>query len=301
VSDAAEAKAELPVVPLFRWAGGKRRLVPQLLKLLPKDLSERTYNEPFAGSAALALHVRSTRPHTAAAYISDANWYVYNALYCAANHILLVEPYLRDQERFYDRDPRGTFAENVRLMQHGSADRWDRAGAFMCVQQMSFNGLWRVNSSGRYNVPFGKRSGVNLPSYEHLFAAREALRNCIIEHLDAFPALRMGHVMTTKRKTFWYIDPPYVAAAGEHTRYMAADFKAIEHEQLVSEINELVTYTDAKVMISAADTLESMDIYKRLIGFSHFRRAVHRSISAKPRSRGAVSELVFTNYADFDA
>jgi DNA adenine methylase len=270
--------------------------VSQLVKLLPADLKTRVYNEPFAGSAALGLHVMHHHLAKSPFYLSDANWQISNAHRSVLYHYPMIDGYLRDMELRYSFEPRETFKENVSVMQDQSYDPWDRAAAFICVQQMSFNGLWRVNSKGRYNVPFGKRTSINLPSYEHLFLAKSAMHpGMVAENISAESAIAMGEGLN--RPSFWYIDPPYLAEASEHTRYMPQDFKRADHEQLIADINTLVK-GDAKVMISASNSNESFNFYKEKLASNWWMTtvSVQRSISAKARGRKAVTELVFTNY-----
>jgi DNA adenine methylase len=292
------------VKPLFRWAGGKRRLVPQLEVLLPSDIRNRIYNEPFLGGGALALHLLESGGYGAPAYLSDSNWQVVNAfkrIHADAESIADGLDFMSDE---YDNNGQiKAFDDAVRLMENALANENDRAVAFIFVQQASFNGLWRVNSKGKYNVPFGYREKLGLPSRERLIALRDAMHFCIFEHRSANHQIAGRVTMESvpgagSAKTFWYLDPPYVTETGGHTKYTADDFDRYDHRALIEQVNALVEDTDAKVMISAADNPTSILTYAELHkSFSVEDVFTTRSIAANGGKRKTVTELVYRNYS----
>jgi DNA adenine methylase len=228
-------------------------------------------------------------------YISDANWQVVNAFREVARVPALVSEYLREQEELYRHEPRATFKRNASLMEEPLAPHHGRAGAFIVAQQSSFNGLWRVNSRGRYNVPFGKRKSINLPTHEELLAASDAMRFCIFENRPAYEQIRMGIGMAGPQ--FWYLDPPYLADANEHTRYTPSDFRADDHVKLVEQVNALAKHGNHAVMISSADSAKAREVYADLRGDWFVSKVTtQRSIAASGGARKTVVELVFTNY-----
>jgi DNA adenine methylase len=291
------------VKPLFRWAGGKRRLVPQLESLLPHDIRDRIYNEPFLGGGALALHLLESGHYGAPAYLSDSNWQVVNAFKRVYDDPDAVAERLDIIAEMYRSNPERAFGEAVVAMQNEDREDGDRAAMFMFVQQASFNGLWRVNSKGKYNVPFGHREKLGLPSRERLIALRDAMQFCIFECCSANRQIARRVIMESVpgaglAKTFWYLDPPYISETGGHTKYAAADFGVDDHRALIDEVNALVKNTNAKVMISAADNPTSTLLYSELHN-SFWARTVEttRSIAANGGKRKAVTELVFLNYS----
>jgi DNA adenine methylase len=177
-------------VPVLRWAGSKRSLLPQLARRAP--LTTGRYVEPFAGSACLYFAL-GPRP----AVLGDLNRELIEAYHCLRKHPRLVWRGMRRWETDADTYYR------VRALDPASLDPIDRAGRFLYLNRLCFNGVYRTNRRGEFNVPYGRRTGA-LPSESHLYRCSVALRSA---------ELRSGDFDQTtddvRAGDFVYLDPPY--------------------------------------------------------------------------------------------
>lgn len=299
----ATSVATSSATPLIRWAGGKRALAPRLYAKLPprltldnasvRDASVR-YFEPFAGGAALHLYLRG-RGVTAPATLSDLNVDLIDAYETVA-----ADP--AGVWSTFDLFANGHTAEKYYRMRdawNGIRDTWTdtrRAAAFLYLTKTSFNGLWRVNASGGFNVPCGyqttrgeRRVLEPMLPLGDLCAFAHAMRNVTFHgchFVDALMSAREGDVV--------YCDPPYLALSptSNFTSYASGSFGFAEHEMLASVARELVK-RGVFVMLSNADVPAAHALYPRSEWDLEIVSA-SRSISARGASRGAVTELVIT-------
>lgn len=261
--------------PPLKWTGGKIRLLPQLSPLLPHG---RRLIEPFVGAGAVFLNHkysayllsdanidlmtmwRALRDHPAK-YINDAE-----ALFGAANHSEAA--YLRIREEF-----------------NGATDAYERAVRLPYLNRNGFNGLYRVNRQGVYNVPYGKPKA---PAHFPLGAFERAsvtVRRATL--MDGGFALAMalagaGDVV--------YCDPPYSpsVAGNSFANYTAHGFGLNDHEDLVRAARD-AHMRGATVLISNHDTPETRALYS---GFTIHSLQVHRTVAADASARGSTAELV---------
>ena len=273
------------VKPIVKWAGGKSRLLPELLKRVPGEI--RTYAEPFAGGAALffalAASAERGRRSFKRAILSDENQELV-ACYRAVREnvdgvIEALRDYRYDKDLFYetrDRDPRAMTDVN-------------RAARLIFLNHTCFNGLWRVNASGRFNVPFGRYKNPRILDEEGLRAASAAFARTEVMHGDfALATRKLG------RGDFVYFDPPYapVSKTASFTAYAREGFDASDQERLLDEFRALHE-RGALAMLSNADTKEMRALYKQF--------AVHivyapRSINSDGAKRGNARELLVTSW-----
>src|SRR5437016_6139383 len=181
----------VPATPFVKWAGGKTSLLPELLKHVPGRL--RRYHEPFVGGGALFFAVAPRR-----ATLSDANgelvhcWRqvrddVHGVLDALAGHVY-------ERSRF----------EAVRALDPLRLSAAERAARFIYLNKTCFNGLWRVNRAGRFNVPIGRYKNPRFHDPTSLIGASHALRGVEIEHAPFEESLAR-----TSPGDFVYLDPPY--------------------------------------------------------------------------------------------
>jgi DNA adenine methylase len=165
----------------------------------------------------------------------------------------------------------------------------ERAARFVFLNRTCFNGLWRVNSGGRFNVPFGKYKNPRICDEEGLRAASRALRGVEVVSRDFADVTRkLG------KKDFVYLDPPYVPVSrtASFTAYAKDGFTPRDQERLATELHALKR-RGAKAMLSNADTQTTRDLYDGLA--LHVVRAP-RSISCDGANRGDAGELVVTTW-----
>jgi DNA adenine methylase len=279
------ASKPIDAKPIVKWAGGKSRLLGDLLAHVPTDIG--TYAEPFAGGAALFFALASERSRGLRkfkrAVLADRNEELV-ALYTAIRDdvsavIDALGAFHHDRDLFYAVRAQET---------HGMSDV-ERAARFMFLNRTCFNGLWRVNSGGRFNVPFGKYKNPRILDEDGLRAASRALAGVEIVSRDFGDVTRrLG------KRDFVYLDPPYVPVSrtASFTAYAKDGFTPQDQERLATELHALKR-RGAKAMLSNADTRTTRDLYDGLA--LHVVRAP-RSISCDGANRGDAGELVVTTW-----
>jgi len=266
-----------PSRPYFRWAGGKQRLLSQLLPLLP---SGSRLIEPFVGAGAVFLG--SSYP---AAILGDAN-----------PDLVAVWTAIKQRPREFVAQACELFAERnrspeaylrIRSEYNASVDRFDRAVRFMYLNKFGFNGLYRVNRQGVFNVPYGHPAALpNFPFDEVAIAA---------EKLKTATVLSGGFAATMELATasdVVYCDPPYsdLETQTSFTGYTAQGFGVAEHKELVAAARQAAA-RGATVLISNHDTTATRALYE---GFEISELVVRRSVAANADRRLAARELAAT-------
>lgn len=267
------------VQPLLRWIGGKQKLVRQLSSRLPDDFDSLEYFEPFLGAASL-FFLRVPRP----AHLSDLNSHLIECYrrvrdepHSVANHL----------ERHASKNSREYYYVQRAAYNAGRASA-AQAARFIYLNKTCFNGIFRVNRQGAFNVPWGAKDSPSLPDRQALILASEALSQAALEVLDYRDALR-----TVQRGGFAYIDPPYPAPTNgdSFALYTADRFGLGDHYSLAKAVIEL-DKRGGRFMMSNADVPIVRELYD---GFSVDVLPAIRYVTCKNHKR-AVNELVITNY-----
>jgi len=264
----------LPARPVLKWAGGKTQLLPQILGRLPERIE--TYYEPFMGGAAVFFAL-AAQDRFRSAVLADRNpelVAVYHALQADVEAVIRALARMRHSEEEYYRvraqSPRG-------LVQ--------RAARVIYLNKTGYNGLYRVNRSGQFNVPFGKYKNPTICDSENLRAAARVLCRVQIEVVD-FEELcaRAGPGDAV------YLDPPYVplSRTASFTAYDRHPFGASEQERLARVFGEL-EQRGVHALLSNSDTPETRALYR---GFQAQRVKVTRPINSRGSARGAIDELL---------
>jgi DNA adenine methylase len=277
-----------PVKPIVKWAGGKTRLLGELLQRIPTRFG--TYAEPFAGGAALFFALAGEaagkgrdRRAFQRAILGDQNDELV-ACYRAVKRdvgavIEALGAYKHDRDLFYVTRDRVT----------AGMTEVERAARLLFLNRTCYNGLWRVNASGKFNVPFGRYKNPRILDEDALRAASRALRGVDIVHGDFL-------AITSKLGAgdFVYLDPPYVplSKTAAFTSYAKAGFTAPDQERLARELHALKA-RGVMAMLSNADTPETRALYR---GFALTLVPVPRSINSDPLKRGDARELIVTTY-----
>jgi DNA adenine methylase len=276
MSRISRAVAPAKAGPFLKWAGGKGRLLGQYEALFPKRYSR--YFEPFVGAGAVFFHLAPKK-----ALISDTNPDL-----IACYQVIRDElPALVELLRMYrhDRD----FYYHVRELDPANLSAVQRAARMIFLNKTCFNGLWRVNRRGQFNVPFGDYKNPKILDEDNLHAVSIALQSVEIQ-LRPFD----GVVEQARRGDFIYMDPPYhpVSATSSFTSYGADDFRPDDQRRLADAFRALDA-KGAKVMLSNSDTPFIRELYEGYrIEQVWCRRAINRDAS----KRGAISEVVVLNY-----
>jgi len=267
--------------PFVKMAGGKRQLLPEILKRLPATISR--YYEPFVGGGAvffaLALEGRFKR-----ATLSDVNAELVNTYQVVATPD--ARPELMERLRRLPWSQDGYYRTRASNPRSPIA----RAARFIYLNRAGFNGLWRVNSKGQCNVPFGHhaKSPINGRLFVKLYAAGAVLEQAQIIQGD-FRTLWRGSAGPRKGDVV-YCDPPYLPAgeAKSFAAYDASGFGVKETEALAEHALRW-SKRGAHVLLSNADTPEVRRIFA---GFQIERVTARRSINRNGAGRGSVGELL---------
>ena len=275
--------------PLFKWSGSKRAIAAELAKRLPPTLAtaQRRYVEPFAGSAALFFYLRA-RGLDMPAVLADSNADLVNVYAAIAREPEAVAAWL---EIFARGSSKGKFYL-VRQAWNRTRELWTdarRAAGFIYLNRACFNGLWRVNAAGEFNVPYGQRASLAIPDREHVSAFARALAGVTLKahgFVATLSACRPGDVV--------YCDPPYLptSATSSFVGYDVGGFSTDDHELLASMTRELVR-RGVWIMISNSDTPLARELYADPIWQIETISAPRR-IAADATKRGDVRELLIT-------
>lgn len=220
--------AEPPCRPFLRWAGGKQKLTKQLLRFVPPATRYHSYFEPFVGAGALFFAIGPTR-----AVLGDVNEELVNCYHQVAKAPLKIATMVEALKRNDSRD----FYYAIRERPCSQLSTLERAARFIYLNKAAFNGIYRVNKQGRFNVPYGPSlRGPAIPRREQLFAAAKKLRNANIVAED-FQEL----LTRTKAGDFIYLDPPYLARSRTafFAHYSSKEFGWDEHLRVARTFIEL--------------------------------------------------------------
>ena len=260
--------------PFVKWAGGKRAIVPEIAHRLPESI--RTYWEPFLGGGAVffALDRR-----IGTAQLSDVNAELaltYQMVRTRADRLIEV---LNEHARLHSK----AHYLKVRKMDE-NLNSVERAARFIYLNKTCFNGLYRVNKSGRFNVPMGRYKNPAICDEDNLRAASEVLQKATVRIGD------FTRIQPTKGD-FIYADPPY---DGTFTGYDSIGFTADDQRRLRDAA--LRWHGEgAAVMVSNADTPHIRSLYERQ-PFTLHTVTAPRSINCKADGREPVGELLITSY-----
>ncbi len=273
----------LPVPrPFLKWAGGKTQLADALLERMP--LVFRVYHEPFVGSGALffRLYREQKIRH---AVISDLNTELIDTYLAIRDHVsdvikLLAEfPYSKE------------FYYAIREKDPWQLSLPERAARMIYLNKTGYNGLYRVNRQGKFNVPFGQYKSPKYLDQENLLAVSQALQNVDIL------CTSFETVLERAVAGDWvYFDPPYVPVSptANFTAYHANGFGLSDQERLRDICVEL-SQKQVYVMVSNSDT----EIIRSLYNLPYFtidEVLANRAINCNSSRRGKITELVITNY-----
>jgi len=272
--------------PFLRWVGGKRRLASSLLKYLPRDIGKRLYCEPFVGAGSLFFALQPQK-----ARISDLNDHLIRCYRAVRDKPDLVSGYLNDhakkscKEYYYEVRSKYNRCNNRDLFSVAQAAR------FIYLNQTCFNGVFRVNKKGEYNVPYGLKEPPFLPSLDHLRSVSEALKRArlaILPFEESFAAASASN--------FYYLDPPYPPLNGTayFTHYTTARFNEDDQRRLAEHIEQLDS-RGCKFMMTNAGMSLIKELYSR---FKIVELPATRYVSCRKRKH-RVSDVVITNYDSF--
>lgn len=266
--------------PFVKWAGGKRQLIDILFSNIPDSFND--YHEPFVGGGALYFKLWS-EGRIKKAFLNDFNQDLidtYRVIQTRPKELieeLQSGKYKNEEEVYY----------NIRKIK--PQDLVEKAAIFTYLNKTAFNGLYRVNSKGGFNVPFGKYTNPRICNEENIMLVSESLQKVTL--LDGDFSSVLNHA---KKGDFVYFDPPYhpVSKTSNFTSYTKLDFG--EKDQI--RLNEVYTKLNEKethVMLSNSTAPLIVDLYSN---YKTITVNARRAINCKAERRGPVHELVALNY-----
>lgn len=293
--------------PFIKWAGGKGQLLSQLDEYLPQILYEQefTYIEPFVGGGAMLFHMLQKFPNIERIVINDINPYLTTAYRIIKDEPEELIERLSVLEREYfaleTEEAKKAFFLGIRtIFNEDDLNTVDRTKYLMFLNRTCFNGLYRVNSRGKFNVPFGKNLNPTICNAETIKADSELLNkvNAIILNGDFEQTINYFNANGLK---FFYFDPPYrpLSTTSSFNSYACEEFNDAEQIRL-RDYCQMLDEKGALWMLSNADcsAKNSKDLFFE-DAYQHFninRVYASRSINANPKKRGKLTELLIRNY-----
>lgn len=285
--------------PFIKWVGGKGQLIEQLEALLPADFEKWenvTYIEPFVGGGAMLFYMLQTHPNITHAVINDINSDLTTCYRVVRDHPKeLVESLAAKQAEYYslptEMARRAFYLGERQEFNTKNLDPIENTTLFFFLNRTCFNGLYRVNKSGLFNVPFGKYETPTICDANTIFADSEILQKVEIMTGDYQQTLEKA-----KGNTLFYFDPPYrpLNATSSFNDYTKEAFNDLAQKRL-KEFCDQVEAAGYKFMLSNSDCKDGFfdDLY---LQYQIKRVWASRSVNANPEKRGKLTELLIRNY-----
>jgi len=266
--------------PFVKWVGGKKQLLPELFERLPEKFER--YFEPFVGGGAFLFKLQPEQ-----AFISDVNAELINAYLVVRHKVeLLIEDlrqHVYEDEYFYK-------VRNVdRLEEYSKWTDVQRASRLIFLNKTCFNGLYRVNSKGFFNTPFGRYSNPVIVNEKNLRACSQ-----VLQAVDVRSSSFDFAVEKAGKGDFVYLDPPYVplGKTSNFTSYSEAGFDLDMQEKLFQVCCQL-DKRGAFFMLSNSSAPYVLERYK---DFNLELLKASRSINSVAKNRGKINEVLVRNY-----
>ena len=296
---------EMKVKPVLKWAGGKGQLLPEIEKYYPfNDVQITKYAEPFVGGGAVLFDILS-KYDLEEIYISDVNMELINTYRVIRDYINELISFLSlMQDEFIPMDTQNRKAyylsrrERFNNLKENRDENInvEKAALMIFLNKTCFNGLFRVNKKGLFNVPMGAYKSPLICDVDNLHAVSAKLQNVTIVHSDYRESAEF-----IDENTFVYFDPPYrpitdTANFTAYTENLFNDEEQIELARFVDNMNK----KGAKILVSNSDptnTNAEDDFFDRIYSTLRIKRVeAARMINCKSEARGKIKELLISNY-----
>lgn len=293
--------------PFVKWAGGKGQLLTQLSDNLPQILSEQqfTYIEPFVGGGAMLFHMLQVFPNIKRVVINDINPHLTTAYSVIRDMPTELISRLHELEHTYlaleGEEEKKAFYLSIRtIFNEKTMDDVDRAKYLIFLNRTCFNGLYRENSKGKFNVPFGSYLRPTICNEDTILADSELLNQADVVILNGDFEQTINHI-DERSLNFFYFDPPYrpLSATSSFNSYVKEVFNDNEQIRLRDYCKRL-DEMGALWMLSNADcsAKNPEDLFFEIAYQNFIMKRVYasRSINANPNKRGKLTELLINNY-----
>lgn len=262
--------------PFLKWAGGKGQVLQQYLEHFPTQFE--AYHEPFLGGGAVFFHLLPSR-----AVLTDINEELVNVYQCIRDAVEAVIDGLSIHQANHSKD----YYYHIRA--NPGTHPVERAARLLYLNKTCFNGLYRENSKGQFNVPMGRYKNPAICNPDLLRAAARALQPVAIAVASFDTVLQRAH----DARDFVYFDPPYhpISVTSSFTAYNRYAFRAEDQVRLCKIASELAN-RGVQVMVSNSDCPFIRDLYK---DFNIHPIQAARSINSNAKKRGKITELLITS------
>lgn len=273
------------IQPFLKWAGGKRQLLPEIRKYIPKNFLH--YYEPFIGAGAVLFDLQPKQ-----ATINDVNHELINIYEVIRDD---VDGLLKDLRRHKNESDYFYEIRSLdRSEDYASLSAVERASRLIYLNKTCYNGLYRVNSKGQFNAPFGKYHSPNIVNEDVLRDVSDYLNraNIKMRNVDFAEA-----VQEAKKGDFIYFDPPYdpLSETASFTSYSNKGFTRADQKRLRDlyvELHERGCY----VLLSNSDTPFIRELYEKITPkINVVSVQATRAINSQAAKRGKIGELLVTN------
>jgi len=270
--------------PILKWAGGKRKLIPNILRLFPKNYRELVYHEPFVGGGAVFFKIKPEKGS-----INDINPRLINFYRIVRDEpeelISLAKTYKHDKVEFYQR--RNQFNRT------GLSDV-EEASLLLYLNKTAYNGLYRVNSKGGFNVPFGSYKNPTIVPEDRIREACKLLEDIEICCTDFTYILDIA-----KKGDLCYFDPPYlpVSETADFTSYSKDGFSYQDQIRLRDTCIEL-DKSGILFVLSNSYVPSLVEKYKEIDNFEIHIVKANRAINSVASKRGPIKEILVTNISN---
>jgi len=272
--------------PFIKWAGGKRQLLVELDQRLPPAWN--TYYEPFIGGGALLVNL-DNHQLISRAVIADLNSELINLYRVVQDKPESLIAALEDDDLRNDEASYKALKERFNTIIGNPLHEIERAALLIYLNKHGFNGLWRVNRKGKFNVPFGSHKNRSIPSGASIMKFSALLAKVKILNADFEAAVK-----TARKGDFIYFDPPYqpLSKTANFTDYNSRGFRFEDQERLARLFRKL-TKKGVHLMLSNSKVPAIEDLYE---GFRIETVTAKRFINCNGERRSGIEEIIVTNY-----
>lgn len=288
--------------PFLKWAGGKTQLLEDISTFVKKLPNIKKYAEPFVGGGALLFNML-TKHNLEQVYISDVNPELVNVYKNVKNNVLPLIDKLQKIEKDFlakDSEARKEFylaqRHKFNTLKLNKTAELEKAALFIFLNKTCFNGLYRVNRKGEFNVPIGSYQNPQICDKENLLAVSKLLQKVEIVCGDYKESAKF-----IDKNTFVYFDPPYrpLSETSSFTSYTAGSFNDDNQKEL-AEYADRLSEKGAKILLSNSDpkNYNPKDaFFDRLYSKYNIKRVLaSRMINCNGKSRGQLTELLISNF-----
>jgi DNA adenine methylase len=276
--------------PFIKWVGGKGKLIPELEKYFPKEFNR--YYEPFVGGGALFFYLKQTK-NISFSSINDINGKLITAYKQIQQNPEKLISLLKNIEAEYKKlsleDQEKYFYQKREFYNKENVDELITTSHLIFLNKTCFNGMYRENSKGEYNIPFGDQKNPTICDEENILSVSKCLKNTEITSQSFEESVK-----NCQKGDFIYFDPPYypINVTSSFTSYSKNSFGPKEQEKL-RDVFASLAKRGCFVMLSNSNTSFINDLYK---DFCINYLAAARSINSKGDKRGKIKEIIVTNY-----